>query len=166
MDAIEALKKRRSTRSFSDKPVSRQTLEELIDAARFSPTARNIQPWEFVVITNKDMLSKIAGFTDNGRFIGEAGACVAVFCADTKYYLEDGCAATQTIMVAACALGLDSCWVAGDKKEYAASVSRLLAAPQGVRLVSLIAIGYCRTPDHSARAEKKRLLDMLHWETF
>ena len=118
MEALEAIKTRRSVRSFSNKPVEREIIERILDCARLAPSANNTQPWEFVVVTDQAIRESIAGLTDYGKFIAEAPVCIAVFCKDTKYYLEDGCAASENILVAAWALGLSSCWVAGDKKQY------------------------------------------------
>ncbi len=106
--------------------MSRELLETIVDCGRLAATARNEQPWEFIVIIDKELKKSVADQTDNGRFISEAGACIAVVCKDTKYYIEDGSAATQNMLVAAAALGLGSCWVAGDKKPYCSSICQLL----------------------------------------
>jgi len=166
MECLEAIKKRRSIRSYKDKAIPGSILEKLADAARFAPTARNVQPWEFVVITDKKVLGKIAQLAENGRFICGSAACIAVFCAETKYYLEDGCAATENLLLAAAAEGIGSCWVAGDKKPYCAEISALLNAPAQLKLVSLIALGYPQSPDAFAAADKKPLQNLIHWEKF
>jgi len=166
MENLELLKFRRSVRSFSDKKISRSDLEKLIDLARFAPTARNVQPWEFVAITDKHKLAELANLAENGRFMAAAAACIAVFCADTKYYLEDGCAATCHILLAATALGIGSCWVAGDKKSYCQQVNILLHAPPGMKLISLIALGYPQDEDAFKIVEKKSSKGLLHWERF
>jgi nitroreductase len=166
MDFIDLLKKRRSVREFSDKPVSRDCLEKIVDAARFAPTARNVQPWEFVAVTGKDLLKSIAGITEHGKFIASAAACIVVFSQDTKYYLEDCCAATQNAMLAAEALGIGSCWVAGDKKPYSGEFNLLLGVPLKCKLVSIIALGYPLTDKVFRVAEKRSLVEVLHWEKF
>ena len=163
MEAIEALKTRRSIRQFRPEPVARELLEDLVDCGRLAASGRGEQPWEFVVVTNRETREKLAGLATNGRFIADAGACIAVFCKETTYYLEDGSAATQNILVAAKAHGLGSCWVAGDKKAYAEEVRRLLGAPEGCRLVSLIAIGHS---DENPLRKKRSLSEVLHWERF
>ena len=163
METIEALKTRRSVRVYTRQPPPRQILEDLIDCGRLAATAINIQPWEFVVVTDPEMLRKIAQATDYGRFIVDAPVCVAVLCQDTKYYLEDGSAATQNILVAAHAHGLGACWVAGDKKPYASDICRLIGAPKGYKLVSLIPLGY---PAETPEKPKRPLSDVLHWETY
>jgi nitroreductase len=163
MDAIDALKTRRSVRSYQPHPIPRQVLADLVDCGRLAASAINIQPWEFVVVTSREGLEAVAGLTDHGRFIAQAAACIAVLSRETKYYLEDGSAATQNILLAAHAHGLGACWVAGDKKPYAGAVCKQLGAPDGLRLISLIAIGY---PAEQPTKEKRPLEDVLHWEKY
>jgi nitroreductase len=163
MDAIEMLKTRRSVRAYTGAPVPREIIEEVIDCGRLAATAINIQPWEFVVVTSRELLRSIAQTTDHGKFICDAPVCVVVLCQDTKYYLEDGSAATENILLAARAHGLGSCWVAGDKKPYASDICRLVGAPRGYKLVSLIPMGY---PVESAEKSKRPLADVLHWEKY
>lgn len=164
MDAIEALRTRRSVRSFRPDPIPKEVIEEIIDCARLAPSAMNLQPWEFVVVTDEATRRRIADLTDYGKFIAQAPVCVAVFCRNVKYYLEDGCAATENILIAARACGLGSCWVAGDKKFYAESVRQLLGLPEGYKLVSLIAIG--RPDREPAPPPKRSLSEVIHWERF
>jgi len=109
------------------------------------------------------MLRSIATTTDFGGFIADAPVCIVVISRDTKYYLEDGSAPTENILLAARAHGLGSCWVAGDKKPYAADICRLVGAPPGYKLVSLIPIGY---PTESPEKSKRPLSDVLHWEKY
>jgi nitroreductase len=163
MDAIEALKTRRSVRAYTAEPVSREALASLVDCGRLAASAINIQPWEFVAITDRDLLRRVAEATDYGKFIAGSAACIAVLSRETKYYLEDGSAATQNILVAARAHGLGACWVAGDKKAYAPEVIRILGAPKELRLVSLIALGH---PAEHSEKEKRPLADVLHWDRY
>ena len=163
MDAIEALKTRRSVRSYKTDPVPREILADIVDCGRLAATAINIQPWEFVVVTEEALRSRIADATDHGKFIAEAPACIAVFCRQGSYYIEDGCAATQNILVAARAHGLGSCWVAGDRKAYTADVAKILGVPDGYMLVSLVAVGH---PMQTGAPPKRRLEEVVHWEKF
>ena len=133
-----------------------------MDAGRRAPTARAVEPWEFVVITERSMLDTLAGIISTGVFLKQATACIVVFCKDTKYYLEDGCAATENILLAATDLNLGTCWIAGDKKEYCAEVSKLLGAPEHLKLISLISVGWAT---REGKQRKNRTLEeVLHWE--
>ena len=166
MDAIEAIKTRRSIREYQDKTIPKDILEKIVDAARFAPTARGIEPWEFVVVTKTETLKKIGDLADHGRFIAQAKACIAVFCQDTKYYLEDGCAATENIFIGATALGIASCWVAGDKKSYCSQINNLLNVPPSFKLVSLISLGYPKSKENFRVIDKRSLIQLIHWEKF
>ena len=101
---------------------------------------------------------------DTGPFIAEAAACIIVYCKDTKYYLEDGCAATENILLAAADAALGACWVAGDKKAYAPEVSLLLGAPSDMKLVSLIPVGW--PLDELEQIKSRGLEEVIHWEKF
>lgn len=115
------------------------------------------------MVTDPDLKEKVSQATDHGKFIAESAAAIAVFCRDSKYYLEDGSAATQNILVAAHSLGLGACWIAGDKKEYAQPLAKILGVPAEFRLVSLVALGY---PAQLPEKEKRSLSEVLHWERF
>lgn len=164
MEALETIKQRRSVRKFKATPVAKEYIEQLIDAGRLAPTARNDQPWEFIVVTNPETRKQIAALTDYGKFIAEAPVCIAIFCKPTKYYLEDGSAATENILLAATALGLGSCWIAGDKKPYCAKIAELLQVPPDYKLVSLIVVGYSAAP--VSPPPKRSLTEVIHWEKF
>lgn len=166
MENLEFLKIRRSVRAFQNKNIPRVELEKIVDSARFAPSARNIQPWEFVVVTDKNKLKELAGLGQNAAFMAQAAACIAVFSIDTNYFLEDGCAATCNILLAATALGIGSCWIAGDKKPYCRQVNSLLNAPAGMKLISMIALGYPQEDGAFKVASKKELKDLIHWEKF
>lgn len=164
MDTIEALKTRRSVREYKKDKVSEDILKELIDCARLAPTARNEQPWEFVVVSDASLKKQISELAPNGQFIKDAPVLIVIFCKDTKYYLEDGCAATENIVLAAHALGLGSCWVAGDKKPYCDTVKKLLHLPGEYKLVSMISLGYAVS--EGELHHKRKLEEVLHWEDF
>lgn len=163
MDAIEVLKTRRCIRAYKSEPIAKEVLADLVDCGRLAATAINIQPWEFVVVTARDQLRRIADATDHGKMIADAAACIAVLSRDTKYYLEDGSAATQNILLAARAHGVGACWVAGDKKHYASAILRIIGAPPELKLISLVPLGY---PAEQPEKEKRPLTDVLHWEKY
>jgi len=164
MDIFTAINTRTCVRKYRDNPVPKDVLEKLVDAGRRAPSAHNKQPWEFIIITHKETRRKIAALTDYGQFIENAPACIAVYCENSKYYLEDGCATVENILLAATGIGLGACWVAGDKKVYAQDINILLNVPDKYKLIALIPVGY---PLHAREAKTKRPLEqVLHWEKF
>jgi nitroreductase len=162
MDALQAIKTRRSIRAYQAKAVPREILSDLVDCGHLAATGRNEQPWEFVVITDGETIEKLGGLVTHAKFFGQIPACIAVFCRETKYAVEDGSAASQNILLAATAHGLGSCWVTG-KAPYAEAVGQLLGAGGEMKLISLIAVGYAA---EQPRKEKRALQDVLHWEHF
>jgi nitroreductase len=95
------------------------------------------------VVRDRALLSEIADRADHGKFIAGAALCFAVFGEKkAKYYLEDCCAATENLIIALQAYGVGSCWVAGEKKDYAEDIRKLLHVPGQYTLVSLLAAGY------------------------
>jgi len=162
MDALTAIAERHSTRAFTNEPVPREVLQKIIDAGRRAPSARNEQPWEFVVVTEPATRTKLGKLGEFTAPLGAAAACVAVYCKDAKYYLEDGSAAVENILIAATALGLQSCWIAGDKKPYCVEAASILGVPLGFKLVALLALGHGREP--GAPVPKRALETVLHWE--
>lgn len=164
METLAAIHARYSCREYLDKPVPHGLMEQIIDAGRRAPSARKVEPVFYVVVSEPAARKRLAMTVDYGRFIEQAGACVLVFSHDTKYYLEDGCIAAENILVAATALGLQSCWVAGDKKPYCSAIAEMVGVPADANLIALLAIGYAKTPGH--QPEHKPLKDVLHWEKF
>ncbi len=158
------IKSRHSVRSYKPVPVDDTIIRDAIECARFAPTAINLQPWLIGVIRERDLLEKVAGLTDHGRFIADAPVCFAVFGErKAKYYLEDCCAATENLIIALQSYGVGSCWVAGDKKEYAEPVRRLLGVPDRYSLVSLLPAGY---PSDIAIQKKKEQDEIVFFDQY
>ncbi|MBU1043769.1 MAG: nitroreductase family protein [Candidatus Omnitrophica bacterium] len=163
MDFDKVVCDRTSIRKYKTTEISRAVLEQLVDAGRRAPSARAVEPWEFVVIQDSSSLLGLSEIAANGSFIKDAQAAIIVFCQKTKYYLEDGCAATENILLAAAAQGIGACWIAGDKKEYAEQVGEMFKA-SGLLLVSIISLGIA--DELKAQSKKRCLADVIHWESF
>jgi nitroreductase len=158
------IKCRHSVRTFKPTPVEDTIIRDVLECARLAPTAMNLQPWLIGVIREKGILSKVASLTDYGRFIADAPVCFAVFGERTaKYYLEDCSAATENLIIALQSYGVGSCWVAGDKKEYAEPVRTLLGVPDHYTLVSLLPAGY---PADIAIQKKKDVDEIVFFDTY
>jgi len=163
LDAIDCIKTRRSVRAFKPEEIDKWTIEDIVDCGRLASTAINIQPWQFIVVTDARMRAKLADLTDHGKFIADAPCCIVVFCDKVKYYLEDGSAATQNILLGARAHGVGACWIAGDKKPYCGQIRELLGVPDHFNLISLVALGY---PESVPDPPKKTLGEVIHWNSF
>lgn len=165
MDVFEVIKNRRSIRKYKKGVViEKEILEKIVDAGKYAASARSEYPWKFVVITSPERIRELTEIVgSNGKFMVDAFAAIIVICKDTKYYLEDGSAATQNILLAAHALGIGTCWIAGDKKEYCNKVLSFINAPSGYKLVSIIS---CGIPDEKPVKQKPSLKDIMILEKF
>jgi len=173
LDVFEAIKNRRSVRAFTKEPVSDAEVEQLIDAARWAPSAGNIQPWEFIVVRDLEIKKGLCKAASNQTFIEEAPVVVVV-CANewrsgrgygrrgvNLFCLQDTAAATQNMLLAAHALGFATCWVGAFNEEEA---RRVLKIPDGVRAVAMIPLGH---PAQKPRVRLRRPLnEVIHYETF
>ena len=164
MDTIAAIKSRTSIRKYKPEAIPRETLMEIVDCGRMAPTGYNDQPWVFVVVTDPRTRGRIAENTKYGKFIADAGACIAVF-GDKKgrTMLEDACAATENMIIASQSLSLGSCWVNSHKTEHSEFVESLLKCPEDHELVTLLAIG---VPNEERKTVKKELSKVLRWNSF
>ena len=164
MNMMKIIKTRRSIRGYSSKPVSKTLIKDIVDCGRLAATAMNVQPWEFVAVTDKTLLKKIEEILPHNKFCTTAPVLILVFCKDGDYYLEDGSAATENLLLAAHASGLGACWVAGEKQPFAEALGKLLKVPKKYRLVSLVPVGF--PAEKPEKITKRKITEVLHWEKF
>ena len=148
MNTFEAIKSRRSVRSFTDKTIRNKDINIMLDCAMSAPTARNQQSWRFVVIDDKNILDDIALKMEHGKMCKSANKAIIV-CSVVEnemqelYWKQDCSAATQNILLSATELGIGSVWVAVHPRESKINyISKLLKLPANVKPLSLIALGY------------------------
>jgi nitroreductase len=161
LDALKIIKKRRSIRNFTGEPIPRKDLETIIDAGRLAASGSNKQPWNFIVITNREMIDKLKVAA---QWMEKAGAIIAVVMdPSSRWWMEDGSAAVENILLASTALGYGSCWVEGSMLPYEEEFKKLLAVPKDKRLFTLIPIG---VPINWPTKEKKSLKEVIRWEKY
>ena len=161
MDVFEAIKKRRSVRNFTGDPIPKEHLEMIVDAGRLAASGNNRQPWEFIIITNQETINdlKVAA-----QWVEKAGAIIAVVLnPESRWWIEDGAAAVENILIAATALGYGSCWLEGYTLQREYEFKNLLNVPENQRLLTLVPLG---VPTEWPEKEKRSLEDVIHWETY
>jgi len=159
MNALEAIRKRRSVREYTGEAVSREDLEKIVDAGRLAATGSNIQPWDFIIVTDREMIEQLKVAA---KWMGKAGAIIAVVMdPSSRWWVEDGAAAVENMLIASTALGYGSCWLEGYTLLREEEFKALLEVPDDKRLLTLVPIG---VPVGWPTREKKALEDVLHWE--
>lgn len=164
MDALEAIYTRRSVRSFTDKPISENDLHDLLRAGMQAPSARNEQPWHFIVIDDPEKMHAIPDFHSHAKMLFEAPVAILI-CSDRKLetkrasWLQDCSAAAENILLAAHAKGLGGVWIGiFPDSERVLGMKNLMSLPDDVRPVALIALGHPETvPDPLDRFNPERV---------
>lgn len=148
MEFMEVVSTRRSIRSFQEKTVSDELLENVVRAGMMAPSAGNQQPWEFVIIREKERLAKIPGFHPYAKMAENAPAAI-VLCGAPEgikyptFWPQDCSAAAQNMLLAARDCGLGSVWAGIYPEESRMKGFReLCGIPQEVVPFALIVLGW------------------------
>lgn len=163
MGSIDSIIGLRSIRSFKPKEIPEAVLKNILEAGRHAPTARNIQPWHFIVVSDTETKKKLA--KGKARFI-EDSALAIVGCGDPeespRWYELEVAMAIQSMVLAAWVQGIGSCLVDIEYNEEA--VKDILGIPNELKVVALVAFGYpAETPKP---AWKKPLDQIVHYNKF
>jgi len=163
---IEAIENRRSIRKFNpEKPVTREQLNRLLEAAMLAPSACNSRPWEFIAVTKREVLDEIARVHPYAKMCATAAAAIIVVAIpQTKnvpegYYPQDCGAATQNILLEAASLGLGTCWCGVyPRDELIPSIRKLFNIPEPKIPFNVIAIGTpAETPQRRGFFEESKV---------
>ncbi|GAB6164776.1 nitroreductase family protein [Thermostilla marina] len=148
MDALEAIRTRRSIRNYTAEPVSKEAIRELLRAAMMAPSARDARPWRFVVIDDRAILDTIAQRFPNAEMAARAPVGILV-CGDLNlekskgYWVVDCAAAVQNMLLAAHAMGLGAVWTGVYPREHRMQgLKELLGLPDHVQAHSLVIVGH------------------------
>lgn len=179
-ETIRTIMSRKSVRSFTDQPIPAEYMETMLKAAMAAPTGSNIQPWHFVVLTDKSQYEKVFENNFNMRIFNSAAA-VVVFCADTTVtrpprnnpdgepvtrpsgtWRDDLGACTENFLLAAESLGLGAVWTAGyPYSDRYASIKRELGIPDPILPYCAVAVGY---PAGDEQPKDKWKPERIHYE--
>lgn len=161
MNALEAIGKRRSVRKYTGEPIPRKDLEKIVDAGRLAATGSNRQPWDFVVVTDRAMVERLKVAAE---WMEKAAAIIAVVMdPSSRWWVEDGSATVENMLIASTALGYGSCWLEGYTLPHEEEFKKLLGVPKEKRLLTLVPIG---VPAEEPTREKRSLEEVLHWERY
>lgn len=152
MEFFEVIKKRHSIRNFdTKKQVTDEQIEQILDAGRLAPSARNLQDWFFVVVKNPEIKNQLVDACFSQSFVGEASVVIIV-CSDKRladthstrhgpdfFTIQDTAIATQQMWLAITALGLGACWIGAFDEE---EVKRVLKLEDYLRPMAVLPVGH------------------------
>ncbi len=170
MDVFEAIRARKSVRTWQDRPVEPEKLRRVLEAARLAPSARNGQEWRFVVVTDREKRERLAQEASSERFMAGAPVIIAA-CAETdgrimrcgqRAYPIDVAIAMDHLSLAAVAEGLGTCWIGSFDPSQ---VRRILGIPDSVEVVELMPLGYPLDgkPVPKSRLAYETVVRLEHW---
>ena len=159
MKVMDAIKTRRSVREYTDRPVEEEKLEQILDAARLAPSARNEQKWKIIAVTDPELRKQMVNACNNQRFIGEAPVNL-VICAHGDRMMSCGqsartvdCSICMAYMILeAVEQGLQSCWIGSFDPD---KVREVLNIPDDYIVVAVAPLGY-PTKDGKPAPKKSR----------
>ncbi len=171
MDFYEVIKKRKSVRRYKPDPVSDDALNRILEAGRIAPSAKNIQPWHFIVIKDPEIKKRVAEASRDQHWMAEADV-ILCGCSLEKIawgrmggymssFAVDLTIAMDHMILAAANEGLGTCWIGAFDEE---KVKKVLQVPNDVRVVALTPIGY---PAEEPRDRgRKRLSEIISYDKF
>jgi nitroreductase len=171
---MDLIRRRRSIRRFTDRPVEDEKIDLLVEAALRSPSSRGCNPWSFVVVRDPTAIAALAQAKPHGATFLAGVPLAIVVCAEpavSDVWVEDASIATVYLHLAATDLGLGSCWIQLRKRTHADGstcrdyVADKLGLPEGMEVLAIMAIGYPQEekrphPVESLRKEK------ISWERY
>lgn len=171
---LELLKTRRSIRKYEQRTITASQIEEIVKAALLSPSSRGLKPWEFVLVTDSDMLKKLSDAKTHGSSFLKGAALAIVVIADPQksdVWIEDASIATLIVHLTAHSLDLGSCWIQIRQRFHNQEttseqyVRDLLGIPYKYCVEAIVAVGY-PAEKKPAKGEKDMHYNKVHAERF
>ncbi|MFX0049614.1 MAG: nitroreductase family protein [Candidatus Hermodarchaeota archaeon] len=163
VEFLKFLKERRSIRSFQDKEIPDNEIEMILEAGRWTPSASNKQPWEFIVIKDNELKLKVAKIPTYGKFMKQAPVLIAIIGKtriSPKWYIIDTSLVTMNMMLMAWSLGIGTCWIGAMNRERARGVLKLKETDY---VATILPFGYPEgeIPSPTARKSKEKLVKVF-----
>jgi len=169
MTILETIRRRYSCRAYQDRAVEQEKLDQIFEAARLAPSAKNMQDWRFVAVTDKEKKHQLAEAANNQMFLEKAGVIIAA-CSNSDDVMRCGqsigpidvAIALEHIALQAAELGLATCWIGSF---YPEKVRPILGIPDDIAVIELMAVGYpADKPKEARRKPIERILSYEKWQ--
>ena len=166
---LEAIKKRQSVRSYLDKEIPEELLRQVLEAGRLAPSAKNIQPWRFIVVKDNKIKEQLVPACKNQKFVGEASVVIVGCATNPGYRMGNGvhsysidlAIALDHMSLQAAELNLGTCWIGSF---YQDKVKEVLDIPEEISVVALMPLGFPQTL--GAKRGRKTLSEIVCYEKY
>jgi|TARA_Y100000310_G_scaffold338859_1_gene429728 nitroreductase len=166
MEVFDAVQTRLTVRQFKSDPVPDDVVMKLLRAGQWAPSSRNLQPWHFIVVRDRDMLRQIGGIATSGSFVSEAPMAIAIAMDNADRSELDAGRALQQMELVAWDEGLGTCFVGLRVEEQNRKIKELLGIPEGMDLITVLPFGYRDDNVRGTRRRREALSGMAHSERF
>ncbi|HWC05175.1 MAG TPA: nitroreductase family protein [Methylomirabilota bacterium] len=151
MDTFDTIRTMLAIRRYQDKPVPEATLRRVVEAGRLTGSAKNMQPWHFIVVQDRQTLQRLGALARTGAHVSQAAAAVVVAIDKTPFAVSDASRAIQSMLLAAWTDGVGSNWVGFGGLE---DVKTVLGVPARLDVLAILPLGY--PVDNVGRGKKQR----------
>jgi nitroreductase len=160
MNVFDAVRTLLAVRRYQDRPVPEEVLHQVLEAGRLSPSARNKQPWRFVLVQDPETLRQLGSAAGTGPYVAEAPAAIVVAVEPSRFALSDASRAIQNILLTAWDAGVGGNWVGSGGEEAKA----ILGIPDELDVVAILPLGYPAEAIGQGKKSRKPLAEIAHRE--
>ena len=161
MEAFETIRTMLAVRRYQDRPVPEATVRRIVEAGRLTGSAKNLQPWHFVVVQDRETLRRLGALAGSGPYVAQAPLAVVVAVDKTPFAVSDASRAIQSMLLAAWADGVGSNWVGFGGMDQ---VKALLDIPARLDVLAILPFGYPAGVVGRGKKQRKPLSAVAHRE--
>jgi nitroreductase len=163
MDAFEAVRTLLAVRSYQDKPVPDAVVRRIVEAGRLTGSGMNLQPWHFIVVSDRDTLRRLGALASSGPYVAQAPLAIVVATDKSRFAVSDASRAIQSMLLTAWADGVGSNWVGFGGL---AKVKAVLDIPASLEVLAILPFGYPARAVGRGQKQRKALREVAHLERY
>ena len=163
MDVFEAVRTILAVRRYQDRPVPEATVRRIVEAGRLTGSAKNVQPWHFIVVRDRETLRRLGALAQTGPYAAEAPLAIVVAVDKSRFAVSDASRAIQSMLLTAWADGVGSNWVGFGGLE---DVKALLGIPAELDMLAILPFGYPAEAVGRGKKQRKPLGAVAHRERY
>jgi len=163
MNTFDTVRTVLAVRSYQAKSIPPDVIQRIVESAWLTGSSMNKQPWNFIVVEDRETLKKLGNLAGSGPYIGTAAMAVVVAVEKTRFSLSDASRAIQSMMVTAWAEGVGSNWVGFSGMDQ---INPVLQIPEEYDVVAIVPFGYPTKKIGKGKKERKPINEVAHREKF
>lgn len=159
METFEVVRTVLAVRKYQDKPVPKEVVRRIVEAGWFTGSAMNSQPWNFIVVEQREVLLQLASLAKSGPYLAQAALAIVVVIESSRFAISDGSRAIQSMVLTAWSEGVGSNWVGFVGIE---GIKPLLGIPDHLEVLAILSLGYPAEAIGRGKKKRKPFADVVH----